>query len=516
MLAVGGASALGLLGYRELVDRLGPRTYSGKVWGANFKRGHRLLTQSFPKVARTISTSVAIVGAGVSGLSCAYHLKQSGISDYKVFDLEDHAGGNSFAHNNNAPWGAHYLPLVNLNNNSLLNFLEKAHVIKGRDEKGVPEYDELMVCSEPMEKLYIHGRMQDGVIPEANIPDIEKKKMESFLKEMQRLSHLKGSDGKYAFDIPMEHSSKDYQFTKYDKMTMFEYLEKMNFSCESLNWYVNYCCRDDFGTTIDEISAWAGIHYFSARRGVGKDIHENSVLTWPQGNKFLIDKLVELSEAQLQKGHMLYKVEGNNLFFFDFINQETVKVIAKEIVLALPQFIIARIFQTQTEFEYTPWMVANLKVAWDSSIEKNLAWDSVNYHGKGLGVISANQQKLNSQHNENILTYYWPITHLAPKEARKFAIKRSHENWCHDILEDLSPMIFDIDQRIKSVDIWPWGHGMIRPTKNFFSVKRKKLVNTLAKNIHIAHTDMGGLSLFEEGFYRGEVAAKKVKARLQT
>ena len=51
---------------------------------------------------------------------------------------------------------------------------------------------------------------------------------------------------------------------------------------------------------------------------------------------------------------------------------------------------------------------------------------------------------------------------------------------------------------------------MIKPYKSFFYKTRKNLVKT-PQNIHVAHTDLGGLSLFEEGFYRGEVSALKVK-----
>lgn len=508
LLAFGGASALALLSWREFIDKIGPRSFKGKVYGANFRRGHHLLKPQFPKESKVLKTSVAIVGAGVSGLSCAYHLKKMGITDFKVFDLEDHIGGKSFALNNSAPWGAHYLPLVNLDNKSLINFLKEAEIIKAIGKDGIPEYDELMVCSEPMEKLFIYGRMQDGIIPQDHIPKDEQVKIEAFRQEMKRLSLLKGKDGKYAFNIPMEKSSSDFTF--YDNMTMKEYLEDKGWSCKSLDWYINYCCRDDFGTEFSEISAWAGIHYFAARRGKGKDLHDDSVLTWPQGNKFLVDKLTSLTNLDFFGGHLLFKIDGKNLYFYDFKKKETIRVEAEQIVLNLPQFIIAKLFNQKTEFEYAPWMVANLKIKWDESLDNSLAWDNVNYHGKGLGIVSSNHQKLNINLQENILTYYWPLSHLKPKDARKFAIKRSHESWTQDILDDIQPMIFDIQDRIKNIDIWPWGHGMIKPYKSFFNKTRKNLVKT-PQNIHVAHTDLGGLSLFEEGFYRGEVSALRVK-----
>lgn len=511
ILAAGTFTALALLGKRQLIDKYGPRKFKGQVGGANFNRGHRLIQKKFPKVSKTLKTKISIVGAGVSGLSCAYHLSQQGQNEIFLFDLENHLGGNSTSMNKSAPWGAHYLPLVNLDNHSLLKFLKQTKIIKNFDEKGIPEYDELMVCSDPMEKLFIYGRMQEGIVPLDHIPAEDKAKMMAFKSEMKALSTRKGRDGKYAFNIPAHNSSQDRDFLKLDKMTMLEYLQRHNFSCDSVNWYVNYCCRDDFGTPIESISAWAGIHYFASRRGKGAGIHEDSVLTWPEGNHFLVEKLVEYSNIQqIFTGHMLFDVTDKNLLFYDFQQNQTIQVESDQIVLALPQFILAKIFYTQTEFQYSPWLVANIKVKWDREIENALAWDNVNYHGHGIGFVVANHQKLNTIQSDNILTYYWPLSHLRPKEARQFAIQRTHEQWSQDILKDIAPMIPDIEDRIIDINFWPWGHAMVMPEKNFFLHKRASQIKIPFENIHVAHTDLSGLSIFEEGFYQGEEAARNV------
>ena len=34
-----------------------------------------------------------------------------------------------------------------------------------------------------------------------------------------------------------------------------------------LRWYLDYCCRDDYGAGMAQVSAWAGIHYFASRHG---------------------------------------------------------------------------------------------------------------------------------------------------------------------------------------------------------------------------------------------------------
>ncbi|MFY7905000.1 MAG: hypothetical protein ACOVO0_02595, partial [Burkholderiaceae bacterium] len=53
-----------------------------------------------------------------------------------------------------------------------------------------------------------------------------------------------------------------------------------------LRWYLDYCCRDEYGAGTDTVSAWAGIHYFASRHGFhapgddSADAEAEPVLTW--------------------------------------------------------------------------------------------------------------------------------------------------------------------------------------------------------------------------------------------
>lgn len=503
-------AGLAMMGCRDFMNTHGKRSFQGNIYGANFKRGHRLFKMDFPEASVVEDVNVAIVGSGVSGLSCAYHLSSQNISGIKLFELEDHLGGKSSSLGNKAPWGAHYLPLVNKEYKELISFLKEINAITRINNDGTVEYNPLMVCSAPTEKLFYYGRLQDGLTPASNLSQRDKNQFDQFFKLMENYKFQKGSDGRYAFDIPMEKSSKDSKYTELDNLTMAEFVLTLGMNSEKLHWYINYCCRDDYGTSSEETSAWAGIHYFASRRGKGKDLSEGSVLTWPEGNSFLVNKLRELSSVDFVTGRMLYKIEGHALYFYDFSSNQSIKVQAKQVVLAIPQFILSKILNQDTDFNYAPWMVANLQIKWDEYLEKSLAWDNVNYHGQGIGFVSANHQLLASHKKENYLTYYWPLSHLPPKEARKLALSRTHESWCQDIMKEIGPMIPDIKERLLRVDIWPWGHGMVRPTRNFIFKDRLNAKDSLNDFTHVAHTDLSGLSLFEEGFYRGLVAAKKV------
>jgi hypothetical protein len=45
----------------------------------------------------------------------------------------------------------------------------------------------------------------------------------------------------------------------------------------------NYCCRDDYGTRYDQVSAWAGLHYYCSRWGQAANAGNGAWLTWPGG-----------------------------------------------------------------------------------------------------------------------------------------------------------------------------------------------------------------------------------------
>ena len=91
--------------------------YTGGWVGADAERGHRLRdlkSGTLPAPALQRRAGAIVVGAGIAGLAAARALRQSGVDDVQVFELEDTAGGNSRGHTLGGlacPLGAHYLPV---------------------------------------------------------------------------------------------------------------------------------------------------------------------------------------------------------------------------------------------------------------------------------------------------------------------------------------------------------------------------------------------------------------------
>jgi hypothetical protein len=140
-----------------------------------------------------------------------------------------------------------------------------------------------------------------------------------------------------------------------------------------------------------------------------------------------------------------------------------------------------------------------------------LSWDNVIYGSESLGYVLANQQHLEIYPKDPVITFYLPLAEMNPVNARKKAYQRNHQEWAELVLTELEKAHPTIREQVSNLDVWVWGHGMVAPTVGFIWGKaRAQAQKSIQHKIHFAHTDLSGLSIFEEAFYQGIKAAKKV------
>lgn len=507
----------------------GDRKIPGRIIGASAATGHLIRDKTFAEPEETTEYKIAIVGGGVSGLSAARYLTQQGAGSIVLLDLEQHMGGNAASGGNaisKYPWGAHYIPLPNNDLTEYLSFLESCGVITGHDEKGLPLYNELYLCHDPEERLYINGRWQEGLVPHFGLGDTDRKQIHRFLEQMKIFRMQKGEDGKDAFAIPVDHSSKDGQFTALDTLTMKVWMDKEGYTGNYIRWYVNYCTRDDFGTSYDRISAWAGIHYFASRKGSAGNAAYHDVLTWEQGNGFLVEQLQKQADAEIRDQALVTAVketeEGVVVHYYDVRQQQVKGIKAAHCIMAVPQFVAARLLhdndrlqKIHRHLQYSPWMVANLTVAQLSERGgADASWDNVIYDSISLGYVDATHQQLQQYKPRRNLTYYLPLTAEEPVAARRKALAKTHEQWTREIVDDLKKVHPGIEKALERIDIMLWGHAMAQPLPGLIHGSlRPELGADLGGRIHFAHTDLAGISIFEEAFYQGIKAGRKITGR---
>ncbi|GAB4046486.1 NAD(P)-binding protein [Spirosoma litoris] len=529
-----GAAAL-MIGANLLDSCTSTRSIShikGSLVGANHQTGHKLRAVSelytLP-IAEQLKTDVLIIGGGVSGLSARRWLHQQGIRDVLLVEMDAHTGGNA-AYGQNAvsayPYGAHYLPVPDLRNIELLQFLRESEVITGFDANNLPVYNDYFLCHDPEERLFINGYWQEGLVPEIGVPDKDKQQIRQFFQLVERYKHAKGADGLDAFAIPLDHSSNDEQFRSLDAISFASYLDREGFTSPYLRWYLAYSCRDDYGSTLATTSAWAGIHYFASRKGWAANAGPTSVLTWPQGNGFLADQLRTQADSPVRQ-HLLgfdLQLNGSDVLVhtYDVVANRTVIIRARKVIVATPQFITKHLLRTAdptraalTNFRYAPWMVANLTI---SGLPQGrglpLCWDNVLYNTASVGYISANHQDLRDS-SQKVITFYKPLTEQEPDVARRMAYTTSYESWLQQILDELESAHPGVTPYVSQADIWVWGHGMIAPSPGFiWGQDRQRAQQPLANRVFFAHSDLSGISIFEEAFYQGIRTAKQVISTL--
>jgi len=515
----------------------------GDLGGNNFELGHRLLRAGFPSPMETIEIPVLIVGAGIAGLSAAWRLCRETLSErprFLVLELESEPGGNARQGENaisRYPLGAHYLPLPNREARAVRALLAELGVLGGDPEAEIPEYDERYLCHPLQERLYRLGFWQEGIVPRLGVPESELAQQERFFAHMTQMREARDAAGRRAFALPVAYSSSAPQWAELDRLTMHDWMVQEGFDAPSLHWYVNYACRDDYGTDYRQVSAWAGIHYFACRTGKGSASGEktdDTVLTAPEGNGWLVDGLRRLVTDAHGKGWLrtrqaVYALRqdagGCEADVWDGATQTSLRVRAGRVIWAAPLFLLPHLASglpddlaaAISSITYAPWLVANLTLNAplpESGVGAGIAWDNVLQDSPGLGYVVATHQNIRLASGPTVLTYYHALTEHPPDTARQMLLDTPREVWAEIILNDLSRAHGSLRDHITRLDIFCHGHAMARPLPGFRDETQRARLTMGWGKVHFAHADVSGFSLFEEANYHGVRAAEEIMATL--
>jgi len=528
--AAGAGSMASLAGCGTATAPLPP----GELYGTALDLGHLLREPDFPPPSETRRVPVAIVGAGVGGLAAGWKLAKSGFADFLIVDLEAEAGGNSRAGRNAVsayPWGAHYLPLPTREATAVRELLSELGVLQGDPRALRPRYDERYLCSTPQERLYRNGAWQEGILPQAGVGAAEREQYRRFHALMDGFRKQRDKDGRRAFALPMALSSRASDLLQLDTLSMRDWLLGQGLDSAHLHWYVDYACRDDYGTGSAEVSAWAGIHYFACRDGEAQDAAGDTVLTAPEGNAWLArgmaKSIAERAGDRLLKGTLAFRVaETGKQIEIDLwlpAEQRTLRLVADQLIWAAPLFLVPHVFAGHEAlkvaargYSHAPWLVANLTLAHfpEDRTGAPPAWDNVLHSGPGLGYVVATHQQMRLRPAATVLTYYRALNEMTPQQGRVLLRDTAREVWAEQILSELERPHPNIRAVTTRLDVFRNGHAMARPLPGFLSGAARQCFAADGERLRFAHADVSGFSLFEEAQYRGVLAAERTLHRL--
>ena len=526
-LAAGAASLAGCTGSQSPLP-------PGELYGASLDLGHLLREPNFPPPSETRRVPVAIVGAGIGGLSAGWKLAKSGFADFLIVELEAEAGGNSRAGSNAVsayPWGAHYLPLPTREATAVRELLAELGVLQGDPRAVRPRYDERYLCSTPQERLYRNGQWQEGVLPQAGISAAEREQHHRFHDLMEAFKRRRDNNGRRAFALPMERSSRAPDLLALDTLTMRDWLLGQQLDSPHLHWYVDYACRDDYGTGSAEVSAWAGIHYFASRNGEAQDAASDTVLTAPDGNAWLARGMAQsitrrVGERMLKNALAFRVADTGKEIEVDLwlpAEKRTLRLLADQLVWAAPLFLVPHVFighaalkNAARSYSHAPWLVANLTLSHfpEDRTGAPPAWDNVLHSGPGLGYVVATHQQMRLRPAATVFTYYRALSEMTPQQGRELLRDTPRDVWAEQILAELERPHPNIRAVTTRLDIFRNGHAMARPLPGLLTGAERQRFVADGERIRFAHADVSGFSLFEEAQYRGVLAAERTLRRL--
>ena len=536
---------------------------TGDFTGIHHTRGHLLRdTPAWPSQPSVIhKTDVLIAGGGVAGLAAARALRLRGVQDFAVLELEDAAGGNARAGAVGGvacPLGAHYLPVPGDDAPEVQDLLEELGLrtrVSGRWQ-----YDERHLCHSPQERLFFNGAWQPGLLPVHGVGESTLAQYRQFAKlvdQARATSRWRIPACKWPL-APEQHALAAIPFVAY--------LNQNGLSDPHLRWYLDYCCRDDYGAGIATVSAWAGLHYFASRHGFaapGTDSPEgDGLLTWPEGNAWLTQRMATPLGERLRTGQLVVRIaqgkHGVEVDVFNTASNTLERWQARRAIVALPIFIAARVLQNPPDFVrqaaartvYAPWLVANihLRAPLHDRPGAPPSWDNVLYGSKGLGYVDAMHQSLQPVPGATVLTHYRALggavanvsgamsgdvagdmSSGAPKSAsagRRLLMDTPWATWRDTIVAELAVAHPDLADKATRIDLTRYGHAMAIPTPTTQNLEEKGLWPTLNMRkqlskteqsdamrgppqwgrIGFAHSDWAGYSVFEEAFTLGHWA----------
>lgn len=544
-------TALPLIGCKESDEIIGGFT------GIQHERGHLLRpstgsgrTDRWPAPSVIHKTRVVIAGGGVAGLAAARALRQKGMDDFALLELEDEAGGNSRGGAVNGiacPLGAHYLPVPGDDASEVQDLLEEFGVRQRISGRWM--VDERHLCHSPQERLFFNGAWQPGLLPVQGVG-------RDTLAQYQKFATLVAQAQKASkWAIPLSKWPVALVNSALAATTFIAYLDQHGLTDPHLRWYLDYCCRDDYGAGIATVSAWAGIHYFASRHGFSAPAGDagdsaepaaapehDGILTWPEGNAWLTRRLAAPLKERLHSGWVVVRIAaGKHGVEVDAFNPATQAVhswVAARCIVALPIFVAARVVENPPDFlretaastRYAPWLVANIHIKAPLQDRPGPApsWDNVIYGGLGelspstgggLGYVDATHQSLLPVPGATVLTHYRALGDVP--QGRKLLMDTPWATWRDTILAELGQAHPDIRAKTTRIDITRYGHAMAVPIPKNSSKNDHWPLSSLHSQLlkqeqsvfstgplAFAHSDWAGYSVFEEAFTLGHVAAR--------
>ena len=369
----------------------------GITLDSNRKIGHIARKAILKPVVKQLKTDMLIVGGGIAGLAAACSLKGRA---FTLCEMNETLGGTSGAVNINGTLfgqGAHYdLSYPEYYGKEALELLKKLNVIEWSASNKRWDFVDKQYLINPNkeEQCYAGGSFLPSVLPPGEL-------------KTNMLDLLRPYIGKTK--LPTTEVSPELHHL--DKISFYDYLKKYLPITDEFIASIDYQMLDDYGGTSMEVSALAGIHYYTSRPYFSQP--EPELFSPPEGNYYFIRKMEKTLTAQsIKTGHLITGIENKGDHWvtqaWDVKAEKKIEFKSNNIIYAGQKHLLKYLYPAAHEqFEdtnYAPWVVVNIELT--ESLGNNHYWqnDYLSANSQFLGFVDSGAQK---NANGNVLTAYY-------------------------------------------------------------------------------------------------------------
>ncbi len=458
--------------------------------------GHLIFSsQQFPHKG-LLDVDYAIVGGGVAGVSAAYKLRNENVM---LFEAGPVLGGSSSCQEYKDvrfSQGAHYdLAYPQTYGQEVLNVLRELNLVDWNKSSKLYEFVDKnhVIPSEILERCWQAGELRGDVLGGGQEVD----RFESWMSE-------------YSMPMPTRLVGEEYRALNY--LNFADLLQSKGYSQEFVR-RVGYQMLDDWGGGCDEVSALAGIHYYSCRPYLEKDVE---LIAPVEGNYYFIQRMMsKIPYGNIRTSSVVSRIESKKdhslLSVVDAKTNSIYAVRAKNVVYAgqkhVLKYVMPESYSLFQDNVYVPWVVINFVVkrgAIKSEIWQN---DMIRTDRSFLGF--ANSSVLSSgEVTHEVLTAYFCF----PSDFREglIEVEKAPGSLVYKTIEYLSEYLKqDLESVVEKVFVKIMGHAMPVPKPGYLLRFDSVPVHSC---VAFAGVDTGRLPVFYEACDSGVLAADTLKS----
>ncbi|MBL4705434.1 MAG: NAD(P)-binding protein [Flavobacteriales bacterium] len=489
-----------LLGVLPLFGKDKPR-YTIHV-RSNRKFGHLLRETSGMLPTKELITDYIIVGGGIAGVSAALTLKGK---EFLLFEAADRLGGSSASDSwksANYALGAHYeLAYPSSFGKEVIELLTNLDVIQYNAASDLHEFVEKKFIIKPneQEQCFIGEDVLEDILSGAEGEDEFYKTLNPYIGEM-----------------PLPTRLIDKKYHELNNISFKEFLTSKISLSKDLENRISYQMLDDWGARIDQVSALAGIHYYTCRP---YNLKEVELFSPPQGNSYFIEKMVgQFPSLEALKTDSLVRSVRETSSGVEAeivnVNGEIMLVRAKGLIYAGQKHALKYVLQSPTDLEfnntYVPWVVLNFVCRKGIDFGK---WqnDVLTEDLQFLGFVNSALQHTRSN-DLDVFTAYYCLEESS--RAQLVEIENNPDAFVAATIELIEKSTGEvITENIEHVNVNLMGHAMPVAKPGYLSLKD---VPQISNNIVCAGVDTGRLPLFYEACDSGIQAANQLISNLES